>query len=195
MVVNIFLFDDFETMDAFGPAQVFGELPEHFLIRYLSGNGGIVNSSQGVKVWTEELNPEEIRDILLVPGGKGAKKLIQLEPEMTETMKAAVQAADVCMLVSNGSALLAQTGVLYRRTIADYSFDENWKRMFTAGINRVREIRWAVDGKFYSSSSSMAGIDMALGVVADLVDIDEAERAAKKMGYDWDSENEEAVLR
>lgn len=75
MEVNIVLFDDFETLYAFGPAQIFGKAPEHFHINYLSMSGGVVNSSQGGKVWTDELE-EEIRDILLIPGGKGAKKLL-----------------------------------------------------------------------------------------------------------------------
>ena len=39
MNVNIVLFDDFETMDALGPAQIFGEAPEHFYLNYLSVNG------------------------------------------------------------------------------------------------------------------------------------------------------------
>jgi putative intracellular protease/amidase len=55
MNVNIILFDDFETLDAFGAAQIFGKAPEHFHINYFSMNGGIVNSVQGVKVWTDEL--------------------------------------------------------------------------------------------------------------------------------------------
>ncbi len=35
MVVNIFLFDDFEVMDAFGLAQIFGGALEKFYIRYI----------------------------------------------------------------------------------------------------------------------------------------------------------------
>ena len=31
MVVNIFLFDDFEIMDAFGPAQIFGADQMNFM--------------------------------------------------------------------------------------------------------------------------------------------------------------------
>lgn len=42
MVVNVFLFDDFEVMDAFGPVEVFGRVPEHFYIRYISLRGGLV---------------------------------------------------------------------------------------------------------------------------------------------------------
>ena len=30
MNVNVILFDDFETMDAFGPVELFGKLPQHF---------------------------------------------------------------------------------------------------------------------------------------------------------------------
>ena len=52
MYVNIVLFDDFETLDAFGPAEVFGKLPEEFHIRYLSVSGDVINSVHGVKVWT-----------------------------------------------------------------------------------------------------------------------------------------------
>ena len=44
MYVNIVLFDDFETLDAFGPAEVFGNLPEEFHVRYLSVSGDVINS-------------------------------------------------------------------------------------------------------------------------------------------------------
>ena len=70
MVVNVFLFDDFEVMDAFGPVQIFGCVPEHFYIRFISLRGGLITGKQGIKVWTEPLNPIEIEDIFLIPGGK-----------------------------------------------------------------------------------------------------------------------------
>ena len=69
MVVNIFLFDDFEIMDAFGPAQIFGSRPDEFYVRYLSLRGGLVTGKQGVKVWTEPLNPIEIEDVFLLQYG------------------------------------------------------------------------------------------------------------------------------
>ena len=48
MVINIFLFDDFEIMDAFGPAQIFGSRPDEFYVRYLSLRGGLVTGKQGL---------------------------------------------------------------------------------------------------------------------------------------------------
>ncbi|MDD6616082.1 MAG: DJ-1/PfpI family protein [Lachnospiraceae bacterium] len=190
MNVNIVLFDDFETMDAFGPAQIFGKIPEHFHLNYLSVNGGIINSSQGVKVWTEILIPREVEDILLVPGGRGARKVLCLEQEMLNILKESAKEASACMMIGNGSAVLAQTGLLYRRRIADYPGEENWKRMFTAGIVRESGAGWVSDGKYYSSSCTMAGIDMTLGVISDLVDPDVAVRAARSIGYDWDQQLE-----
>lgn len=52
----------------------------------------------------------------------------------------------------------------------------------------IENASWVADGKFYSSSSSVYGIDMALGAVADLVDIDSAWKAANEMGYTWNQE-------
>ena len=49
MNVNIVLYDEFETLDALGIANIFGMAPEHFYINYLSVNGGLVSSKQGVK--------------------------------------------------------------------------------------------------------------------------------------------------
>ena len=65
MFVNIFLFEGFHTMGAFGPAQIFGSAEDKFCIRYISMDGGIITSHQGAKVWTEPLNPKEIEGVLL----------------------------------------------------------------------------------------------------------------------------------
>jgi len=92
------------------------------------------------------------------------------------------------MMIANASSILAQTGLLYHRQIADYPGDQNWKRMFTAEIRRAEDVRWISDGKYYSSSSTMAGFDMALGVISDMVDIELAVRIAEMLGYEWNQE-------
>ncbi|MBP2661129.1 MAG: DJ/PfpI family protein, partial [Firmicutes bacterium] len=52
MNVNILLFSDFETLDAFGPVEVLGRM-EKCRLRFVSANGGIIKSSQGVPIVTE----------------------------------------------------------------------------------------------------------------------------------------------
>lgn len=76
MNVNIFLYDDFETLDAFGPAEIFGKLPEYFHLRYVSVSGDFINSVHGGKIQTDFLVSQEMDGILLVTGGKGARRLL-----------------------------------------------------------------------------------------------------------------------
>lgn len=193
MNVNIVLFDDFETMDAFGPAEIMGKVPEHFHLRYLSVAGDMVNSAQGVKVWTDFLIPEEIEGILLIPGGKGARRILWQDERTLKLIKKSVDNADLCLMVENGSAIMAQTGMLFRRKIADVPVDKNWNRMFTAGMDRIEGARVVMDGKFYSCSSTAAGLDMTLWMIADQIDVDVALLAAKKIGYDWTAEDEDDI--
>jgi putative intracellular protease/amidase len=191
MEVNIILFDDFDSLDAFGVADIFGRAAGHFHINYLSVGGNIVNSMQGVKVWTESLCTAQIRDIVVVPGGNGARRLLFQDVEAVEEIKRAVGKAQTCLMVGNGAAVLAQTGLLYRRKIADCKIDKNWRRLFMGGVAIVEDATWVADGKFYSSASSMTGIDMALGVVADLVDVDLAYYLAEQIGHtQWDADDE-----
>ena len=194
MEVNIYLFDDFEVLDAFGPASVFGRAPQYFHINYVSATGNIINSVQGVKVWTEPVIPEEMNGILVIPGGRGARRLLYQDAETLKFLKKTASKAEICMMVSNGSSLLAQTGLLYRRKIAGCGLDENWKRMFTAGIYMVDEARWMSDGKFYSSADSISGIAMALNLVADQADLELAESIAKQIGYEWMPEADDIFL-
>lgn len=190
MEVNILLFDDFDTMDAFGAAEVFGRVPEHFHVNYVSLTGNIVNSMQGVKVWTEPIEPDEIQGMLVIPGGRGARRLLFQDSESLRLIKRMVERAEICMMVANGSAIPSQTGALFRRKIADCKLDANWKRMFMAGVSIVEGAGTVVDGKFCSASSSINGIAMALSLVADRADYDAACRIAEQIGYDWDAEDE-----
>ena len=188
MVVNVFLFDDFEAMDVFGPVQIFGTVPEQFYIRFISLRGGMITGKQGVKIWTEPLNPIEIEDIFLIPGGKGVRSFLHTEGDKgRQALKQAVEEAEFCMMVQNASAMLARTGLLFHRQVADYDYDENWKRMFTVGINYINGEDWISDGKYYSCSTTMAAMDMALGLISDMLDIDIAEKVAEEIGYVWDS--------
>ncbi len=46
-------YDDFETLDVFGPVEVLGRLAERFRPVFYSLNGGTVTSSQNVPVVTQ----------------------------------------------------------------------------------------------------------------------------------------------
>lgn len=195
MKVNIFLFDEFDTMEAFASAEVFGRLPEQFHLGYYSLKGDFVTSLQGVKVWTDFLDERLFGDVLIIPGGKGARRLIREDENLCGLLKKIVQQHSFCVMIGSGISLLAQTGILYRRRVCDYPMDKNWNRMFTAAVYRFSGIKWAADGKFYSASSPVAGIDMCLSILADLTDLGIAEQIAEELGYEWNPDKEEGIDR
>lgn len=45
-------------------------------------------------------------------------------------------------------------------------------------VNWQKKARWVVDGRFYTSSGISAGMDMALGFIADRYGEEEAQRIA-----------------
>ena len=47
------LFDKFETLDLFGPVEIFGRIPDARL-NYISTKGGIITSAQGTQILTKK---------------------------------------------------------------------------------------------------------------------------------------------
>lgn len=195
MKVNVFLFDDFDAMEAFAPAEIFGKLPDRFYLEYYSLKGEFVTSLQGIKVWTDFLDERLFGDVLVIPGGKGARRLIRGDGRLCWLLKTVVEQHSFCVMLGSGTSLIAQTGVLYRRRICDYPMDQNWNRMFTAAIYRTLDTKWAADGKFYSASTPLSGVDMCLNILADLIDLEVAEQTAAELGYHWDPEEEDGIYR
>lgn len=195
MKVNVFLFNDFDALDVLGAVGTFGKMPQEFFIEFYSLNGDIVTSMQGMKIWTEHLTENISGDIFIVPGGKGARRFIRQDEDVRRLLKKAVDRAAFCIMIGNGSALLAQTGILYRRRICDYPMDENWNRIFTAGIYRQPDTKWVADGKFYSAVNAIQGVDMCLNILADIADLEAAEQTAVEIGYIWNPDDEKGIYR
>ena len=182
--LNIVLFDGFETLDAMGPAEVFGSLPSCTL-RFISRVGGPVASSQGVIVHTEISATGG--GPLLIPGGQGTRALVADEGYL-HWLRGLANASGLCMTVCTGSALLAKTGLLdgVRSTTNKRAY--GWVTSLREQVRWQPRARWVHDGKFWTSSGVSAGIDMALGVVADGCGVAQAEELAEKMEYCWNRE-------
>lgn len=186
MDINFFLYDDFDTIDLACPVSVFGSFPKEFHLNYLSMTGDVINSTQGMKVWTEPLAVDGIDGIFVIPGGRGARRLIRHDEKYIRTLKGCVVGSEACLMVANAVGIVAQTGLLYNRNAADYEGAENWKKMFTAAVQWIPDVAWVADGKFYSCRDSLSALDMSLGAVADLVDMGAAEKIAETIHYKWE---------
>lgn len=183
---NILLFPEFETLDAFGPAEVLGRVPE-FQLHYVSMTGGVILSKQGVPVLTECMKDTDLSGILLIPGGQGTRPLV-MESEFIENLKDIAEQSKYCLTVCTGSALLAKTNLLDNKKATSNKNALEWVKSLNTKVHWVHQARWVVDQKYYTSSGISAGIDMALGFVADRFDVDRAQKIAEGIEYLWNSD-------
>ena len=192
MKFNVVLFENFESLDAFGPIEVIGKLEKWYQLEYFSEKGGLIRSSQNVRVDTlplSSIKESEEPGILLIPGGFGTRTEINNQ-EFIQQLKALAVTAPFVLTVCTGSALLAKTGLLknIRATTNKMAFD--WVVEQDREVQWIRKARWVRDGKFYTSSGVSAGIDMTLGFVSDTLGINVAEKIAHGIEYLWNKNSE-----
>ncbi len=184
---NIILFDQFETLDAFGPAEIIGKLTDDYRLEYYSLNGGIVTSAQNIRVDTLPLSRMGKDYILLVPGGMGTRSLVDDEKFISE-LKAVCTKAEYLLAVCTGSALLAKAGLLKKISATSNKRAFDWVCSIDQEVNWVRKARWVVEDRIYTSSGVSAGMDMTLGFIADTNDFDKAQNTAKAIEYIWNQD-------
>ncbi|MDR1285019.1 MAG: DJ-1/PfpI family protein [Campylobacteraceae bacterium] len=181
----ILLFDDFETLDAFGPVEVFGKVDE-FDLHYVSFGGGIIRDANGVKIYTTPIENIDV-DIVLIPGGKGTRVLVNDENFIRKLFEICNKSR-YCLSVCTGCALLAKTGLIDGKEATTNKKAFEWVASQSSHVNWVKNARWTMSGKFYTSSGVSAGIDMALGFIADIFDIHKATQIAKHIEYVWNTD-------
>lgn len=182
------LFHDFETLDAFGPVEIFSRIDEYRL-RFLSAEGGMIQSRQGTAIATESVGEADHTGILLVPGGQGTRSLVN-DTDFTDILRRVADRSAYCLTVCTGSALLAKTGLLDCRKATSNKHAFDWVRSVNTKVDWVSCARWVVDGKFYTSSGVSAGMDMSLGFIRDRFGNDTAGKIADGIEYLWNSDKE-----
>jgi putative intracellular protease/amidase len=178
------LFDGFETLDVFGPVEILGRLEKEFNLNFHSIDGGVVKSSQRVPVLTEPLSSLDFKDyILMIPGGRGTRKLVNDEVFLDHLKQLALNAQYI-LTICTGSILLARTGLLNDRKATTNKRVFAWTNNFP-DVNWVLKARWVRDGNIYTSSGVSAGMDMALGFVSDQLGYDVAKKQSIEIEYEW----------
>ncbi|RUS65444.1 Isonitrile hydratase [Saezia sanguinis] len=185
MHINIFLFNDFETLDAFGPVEVLGRV-DSYQLHYCSLPGGLVTSRQQVPVVTVPVSQVDQDGVLLIPGGQGTRPLVSDEQAISALKNLAAKSA-YCLSVCTGSALLAKTGLLSGRVATSNKKAWPWVTSVDQAVLWKRQARWCVDGKFYTSSGVSAGMDMTLGFIADQHGMNKANDIAQHIEYVWNA--------
>jgi putative intracellular protease/amidase len=190
MDVGVLLFEDFETLDVFGPVEILGRLKEFYTIGFYALAGGLVKNSHGVSILSEKL--DQILggvDIFLIPGGYGTRTAVHNEL-LIGNIRTISESSRYVLTVCTGTALLAKTGLLDGKKATSNKRAFEWVSSTGAGVDWVRKARWTVDGKFYTSSGVSAGMDMVLGFLSDVHDVQFAREVASQIEYRWSEDKE-----
>jgi transcriptional regulator GlxA family with amidase domain len=189
MDINCLIFDDFELLDLFGPLEALGNI-EDYQAQYFSMNGGTVRGRLNAGIVTEPIGALKPEGILLLPGGRGTRTLVN-DDGFTGKLKTAAESSAWVLTVCTGSALLAKTGLLDGREATSNKMAFRWAQEAGKNVHWKYRARWVVDGKYYTSSGVSAGIDMALGFVRDRFSGERAREIARRIEYEWKGDKDD----
>ncbi|UTA69042.1 DJ-1/PfpI family protein [Emticicia sp. 21SJ11W-3] len=165
--IGVYVYDGFNTLDAVGPYQVLSQLMKVDIF-FVAKNKGLVKNQRGLEVnVTKSIAEVQQLDILVIPGGAKETFLQTQDTEVLDWIrkidKNSVYTASVC----TGGWILGATGLLEGKTVSCnwYRADEIMK-MYGATYRPERYVR---DGKYWTSAGVSAGIDMALGMMNELM--------------------------
>ena len=188
--VAVLLFDEFETLDVFGPVEIFGRLKDHYQVSFYSLPGGLVSNYHGVSILSQPLDTLQEADIFLIPGGYGTRPGVENKELINRIHKISNHCAFV-LTVCTGTALLARTGLLDNRNATTNKRAFDWVVTQGEKVAWIKKARWVRDEKFYTSAGVSAGMDMVLGFLADQHGVDFARKVAFEIEYDWTENSEE----
>ena len=177
------LFPGYQTLDLMEPVEILHRMSNSHL-HYVSREGGQVASAQGFAVETVRLERLLPESVLLVPGGMATRTLVADRSYIATLADWATQSAWT-LTVCTGSALLAATGLLDGLPATSNKTAFDWVRGVRPQVAWQGRARWVQSGKFYTASGVSAGMDMALGFIADREGVAQAESIAKRCEYRW----------
>lgn len=182
--IGLFLYEDFQLLDASGPVTAFeiaGRMAsDAYRLATLSIGGGPVRSSSGIAIDTAAVANADAIDTLLVVGGEGSRKAMTCIASIAWLQARADDTRRMCSVCS-GAFVLAAAGLLdNRRATTHWRRADQLQRLFPAV--RVEPDRIHVcDGAVWTSAGITAGIDLALALVADDLGEALARRVAQEM--------------
>ena len=177
MRVAIMLFDGVEELDWAGPWEVltmWSALERRARRRAVevisvAESSQPVTCAKGIRVvpdttWADLADAEERPDLLIVPGGRGTRALVDDAPTLArlrELHEGGTQVASVC----TGALLLASAGLLAGRPATTHHGALDELRELEGSCEVRANVRWVDDGDVLTAAGVSAGIDLALHLV------------------------------
>jgi transcriptional regulator GlxA family with amidase domain len=165
--VGILVFDDVEELDFVGPFEVFAMASKlrsgTFEVFTVGVERAEFRGFNGLRVradCTMERAPKI--DVLVVPGGRGARRLMSNQAAL-DFVRRAYRTCELVTSVCTGALVLASAGLLDGRRATTHWGNLEELRKFK--LVRVDHKRYIKQGKVITSAGVSSGINMALYVV------------------------------
>lgn len=163
MRVAIPIFEGFTALDAIGPYEVLSRLPGAE-VTFVAAELGLVRADSGMLRLDAEATLEQapLPDVLVVPGGRGTRALLEDE-QMLSWLRVTHEQSSWTTSVCTGSLLLAAAGVL-----AGVRATTHWLELETLARLGAEPVAQRVvrEGRIVTAAGVSAGIDMALTLAA-----------------------------
>ena len=183
MQIAILLFDELTALDAIGPYEALNRLPGA-TTTFVAEQPGVKRTEDGSLglIADASLAGTPTPDVVLVPGGKGRRALMDDCP-VHDWLRSVHETSTWTASVCTGSLILAASGLLSGRRATTHwlAMDELSK----LGVQAVSE-RVVFDGKLVTSAGVSAGIDMGLALAARIAGEQVAEAIQLGIEYDPD---------
>lgn len=165
--IGVYVYDGFNTLDAVGPYQVLSQLMKVDIF-FVAKKKGLIKNQRGLEInVTKSFDEVQQLDILVIPGGAKETFLQTQDQEVLDWIrkidKTSVYTASVC----TGGWILGATGLLEGKNVScNWYRAEEIMKMYGATYQPERYVR---DGKYWTSAGVTAGMDMALGMMNELM--------------------------
>ncbi|MDN0198655.1 DJ-1/PfpI family protein [Streptomyces sp. S.PNR 29] len=181
MQIAIVLFDRFTALDAVGPYETLGRLPDARTV-FVAERTGPVRTDTGNLAFTADRSLAEVPspDIVVVPGGPGQSAQMENET-LLDWLRTADATSAWTTSVCTGSLLLGAAGLLAGRRATSHWLALDQLKHFGA---RPTGERVVFDGKYVTAAGVSSGIDMGLTLVGRIAGDEHAQTVQLAAEYD-----------
>ncbi len=193
--IAILLFDGVEELDWAGPWEILtmwaalarrGRGPQVHVGLY-ADTVGPVTCAKGARVLVDQTwdELETAPDVVVVPGGRGTRALVE-DAALLARLRALHEDGALLASVCTGSLLLAAAGLLEHRPATTHHGALQELQGLDGSCEVRRDVRWVDDGDIITAAGVSAGIDMALHLVERLAGTEQARAVRRAVQYDPD---------
>ena len=183
---GLLVFPGAEELDFVGPWEVFTvssmTRENADTVVLIAADDAPVRCAKGMRVIPDHtIDDHPPLDVVLVPGGRGARE--PQPPEVLRWLAATAATATWTTSVCTGASVLYEAGLARgHRMSTHWSFEDELDKHDDVTV--VRDARYVVDGDLVTSQGVSAGIDMALWLVGRLHGREHARGVRHYIQYD-----------